>query len=82
MDCLKLIYHSDKTLPKAIDHLGSGMWISYTDGEAIQHLHYLPDKKPRFFSPWRSIMKSKFFITLTACVGSEQGTIIRIWASG
>ena len=24
------------------DHLGSGTWITYTDGEAIQHLHYLP----------------------------------------
>ncbi len=24
------------------DHLGSGTWITYTDGSAIQHLHYLP----------------------------------------
>ena len=24
------------------DHLGSGTWITYADGEAIQHLHYLP----------------------------------------
>ena len=24
------------------DHLGSSSWITYSDGEAIQHLHYLP----------------------------------------
>ncbi len=24
------------------DHLGSSSWITYTDGEAVQHLHYLP----------------------------------------
>ena len=24
------------------DHLGSSSWITFTDGEAIQHLHYLP----------------------------------------
>ena len=24
------------------DHLGSSSWITYTDGSAVQHLHYLP----------------------------------------
>ncbi len=24
------------------DHLGSSSWITYTDGTAVQHLHYLP----------------------------------------
>ncbi len=24
------------------DHLGSGSWITFTDGDAVQHLHYLP----------------------------------------
>lgn len=24
------------------DHLGSSSWITFTDGEAVQHLHYLP----------------------------------------
>ncbi len=24
------------------DHLGSGSWITFTDGKAVQHLHYLP----------------------------------------
>ena len=24
------------------DHMGSSSWITFTDGEAIQHLHYLP----------------------------------------
>ncbi len=24
------------------DHLGSGSWITYTDGKAVQHLHYMP----------------------------------------
>ena len=24
------------------DHLGSSFWITYTDGSAVQHLHYLP----------------------------------------
>ena len=24
------------------DHLGSSSWITFFDGEAIQHLHYLP----------------------------------------
>ena len=24
------------------DHLGSSSWITYTDGDAVQHLHYLP----------------------------------------
>jgi len=25
-----------------LDHLGSSSWITYTDGSAVQHLHYLP----------------------------------------
>ena len=24
------------------DHLGSSSWITYSDGKAVQHLHYLP----------------------------------------
>jgi len=50
MSCLKLSYCSDKISTKVSELLGSGTWITYTDGEAIQHLHYLPDKKLRFFS--------------------------------
>ena len=50
MGCLKLSYCSDKISPKVSELLGSGTWITYTDGSAIQHLHYLPDKKLRFFS--------------------------------
>ncbi len=49
MDCLKMNFYSDNRLPRASDHLGSGAstglsnhWITYTDGSAIQHLHYLP----------------------------------------
>ena len=50
MGCLKINYASDTKLPAVSDHastrlstgLGSGTWITYTDGEAIQHLHYLP----------------------------------------
>ncbi len=28
--------------PRHPDHLGSSSWITYTDGSAVQHLHYLP----------------------------------------
>jgi RHS repeat-associated protein len=42
MGCLKLKYFSNEILPEISRLLGSGTWITYTDGEAIQHLHYLP----------------------------------------
>ncbi len=58
MGCLKINFSSDTKLPAVSHHastllgnhastrlstgLGSGTWITYTDGEAIQHLHYLP----------------------------------------
>ena len=42
MGCLKLKYFSDETLSEIGGLLGSGTWITYTDGSAIQHLHYLP----------------------------------------
>ncbi len=50
MDCLKMNFSSDKKLPTVSHYastqrstgLGSGTWITYTDGSAIQHLHYLP----------------------------------------
>ncbi len=50
MDCLKMNFFSDNRLSRvsltlgsgASTGLGSGTWITYTDGSAIQHLHYLP----------------------------------------
>ena len=45
MGCLKLKYFSDETLSEIGGLLGSGTWITYTDGSAIQHLHYLPGEE-------------------------------------
>ena len=50
MDCLKMNLYSDNRLSRvsltlgsgASTGLGSGTWITYTDGSAIQHLYYLP----------------------------------------
>ena len=49
MDCLKTNYRSDKIFPKVSELFGSGvstelnnLWITYTDGSAIQDIHYLP----------------------------------------
>jgi hypothetical protein len=35
-------------------------------------------KSVAFFPPWRSVMKNKFSITLTACVGLAQGIMIPV----
>jgi len=89
MGCLKINYTSDTKLPAVSDHastllsnhastrlstgLGSGTWITYTDGEAIQHLHYLPDKKLRFFSSLAFGNTNKFvLLSLPASAGEEQ----------
>ena len=47
------------------DHLGSSSWITYSDGSAVQHLHYLPwgedfvDQRQNFFDGVRYTFSAK-----------------------